>query len=153
MRKRSMVLVVLSGSVAGLFAGGMASGWLPVLIFCHSSFAFALDSPSLFLGGLAFLLGAAPGAATGASYSNRACGRNGSWGEALLGAASGLAIGSLLAVAYWLLAMLCDLDWGRIFWAVGIAILCIPLAIGAVIGADWRAGHAPRQPGKPSSIA
>lgn len=138
------LLARIAGSVVGLLIGGATLGGLAVLVVCQNHFALAMDSPSLFLGGPAFLVGATLGAAVGATAVQGAWRHDGSFSATLAGAMGGLAIGCLLGTCYWLAAIHVDVCWdGRAFFLAGAALCCIPVSAGAVIGAGWKAKAKP----------
>lgn len=141
-RRQSFALAARTAAGAfGLAAGGMALGWLPVLLLNGGRLVVAADSGSFNLFALAFLVGAVPGAAAGACAANKALGLKVSFPASTVGGLAGLTGGALLEVLYWVAFNALDpsLD-GRLVWTMSAAAIYVPVWAGAVIGSGWKAG-------------
>ena len=112
MKRTLRILARIAGSVVGLFAGGVLL-FYGVLGFLD--FFFGLSSGNnaicgvIIIGGMAFLLGTVPGAAIGATVTQRLMKQRSSFWRTLLGA------------------------------VVGTVLPGIGTVLGAVIGSGWKA--------------
>jgi hypothetical protein len=142
MSKTLMVLLRIAGSVVGLLAGGVLLFWGVCALIAGTTNGNedAALIGVILLGPVGFLAGTPLGAAVGATIMQKVLRHRSSFWRALLGAVAGLLVGVLpMALCLWTLHE--QGVWHDGWWPffVAIAVVCVAVIAGAVIGSGWKA--------------